>query len=85
MALRQAWLPVTAALGGLTTRGWIADDVRERPRCQMVLRVRRCRPAAKSEHVLCANFELLAGVAILVLLSAPCRTYAFVSAVCSAP
>ncbi len=65
MTLRQAWLPVTVALGGLTN-GLIADDASAHVKWFCAFDV--AGQPRNLENVLCANFELLAGVAILVLL-----------------
>ena len=63
MTLRQAWLPV--ALGGLTN-GLIADDAAAHVKWFCAFDV--AGQPRNLENVLCPNFELLAGAAILVLL-----------------
>jgi hypothetical protein len=66
MALRQAWLPVTVALGGLTN-GLIADDASAHVKWFCAFDV--AGQPRSLENVLCANFELLVGAAILILLA----------------
>jgi hypothetical protein len=65
MTLRLAWLPVTGALGGLTN-GLIADDASAHVKWFCAFDV--AGQPRNLENVLCANFELLAGAAMLVLL-----------------
>ena len=80
MTLRQAWLPV--ALGGLTN-GLIADDAAAHVKWFCAFDV--AGQPRNLENVLCPNFELLAGAAILVCWSAARSNVRVWAKVCSAP